>query len=138
MHKKMSGRKKSGKKGIYCDGRFWLESEGETFLGYGRVMLLERIRDNGSISKAAVSMKMSYKHAWDLLNSMENQIGCKLVETIRGGKNGGGAKLTPEGEKAIEVFWKYSKKFLNCMNEMTKELNAENSFKFLSASAKQR
>ncbi|MGD9158634.1 MAG: LysR family transcriptional regulator [Desulfobacteraceae bacterium] len=129
----MSGKKKNGKKGIYCDGRFWLESEGVTFLGYGRVMLLEHIRDNGSISKAAVSMKMSYKHAWDLLNSMESQAGLKLVEKVRGGANGGGAKLTEAGEKAIEIFWKYSNKFLVFMDEMTKELNDESFLSFISS-----
>ncbi len=131
MHKKMSGKKKNGKKGIYCDGRFWLESEGSTFLGHGRVLLLERIRDNGSISKAAASMKMSYKHAWDLLNSMENQAGSKLVETVRGGANGGGANLTEAGKEAIEIFWKYSNKFLAFMDEMTNELNAEKSLSFI-------
>jgi molybdate transport system regulatory protein len=124
------------KEGVCCDGRFWLKSKGETFLGHGRVLLLERIRDNGSISKAAVSMKMSYKHAWDLLNTMENQIGCKLVETIRGGACGGGAKLTPEGEKTIEIFWKYSDKFLVFIDEMTKELNTDKSMEFFPRSGK--
>ena len=82
-------------------GRIWLEGADGTFLGHGRVVLLERIKEHGSISQAARSMEMSYKHAWDLLDSMNRQAGCKLVETARGGKSGGGATLTPAGEKAI-------------------------------------
>ncbi len=85
-------------------GRLWLEGEEGTFLGYGRVVLLERIREHGSISQAAKSMGMSYKHAWDLLASMRRQAGVALVETCRGGKAGGGSRLTPAGARAIAIF----------------------------------
>lgn len=104
-------------------GRLWLEGPDGTFLGYGRVVLLERIRDYGSISQAAKSMEMSYKHAWDLLDSMNRQAGGKLVETSRGGKQGGGARLTPAGEKAIETFWRFHRKFNMLLAEMTEELD---------------
>ena len=104
-------------------GRLWLEGEEGTFLGYGRVVLLERIRDLGSISKAARSMEMSYKHAWDLLDSMNRQAGCRLVETSRGGKAGGGARLTVTGERAIAVFREYHALFQAVLQEMTARLN---------------
>ena len=92
-------------------GRLWLEGEEGTFLGYGRVVLLERIREHGSISQAAKSMEMSYKHAWDLLASMQRQAGVPLVETCRGGKAGGGSRLTPAGAKAIALFRSCDAKF---------------------------
>ena len=85
-------------------GRIWLEGPEGTFLGFGRVVLLERIAEHGSIAKAAKSMEMSYKHAWDLLESMTRQAGCPLVATTRGGRGGGGAALTPAGEQAIALF----------------------------------
>jgi molybdate transport system regulatory protein len=100
-------------------GRVWLEGNEDTFLGYGRVILLERIRDSGSLAQAARSMEMSYKHAWDLLNSMNIQAGCRLVESVRGGKNGGGARLTPAGERAIKLFWEYHARFNAVLEEMT-------------------
>ncbi len=103
-------------------GRLWLEGEEGTFLGYGRVVLLERIREYGSLAQAARSMEMSYKHAWDLLDSMNRQAGCKLVETSRGGKSGGGARLTPTGERAIAVFWQYHAQFQDVLQEMTAKL----------------
>lgn len=105
-------------------GRLWLEGEEGTFLGYGRVVLLERIKESGSLAQAARTMDMSYKHAWDLLASMNRQAGCKLVETSRGGKSGGGAKLTATGEMAISVFWEYHAQFQAVLQEMTAKLGA--------------
>jgi molybdate transport system regulatory protein len=111
-----------GKSGLKWRGRLWLEGEEGTFLGYGRVVLLERIREYGSLAQAARSMEMSYKHAWDLLASMNRQAGCKLVETSRGGKSGGGARLTVTGERAIAVFWQYHAQFQDVLQEMTAKL----------------
>jgi molybdate transport system regulatory protein len=108
--------------GLQWRGRLWLEGEEGTFLGYGRVVLLERIREHGSLAQAARSMEMSYKHAWDLLDSMNRQAGCKLVETSRGGKSGGGARLTVTGERAIAVFWQYHARFQAVLQEMTAKL----------------
>ena len=110
------------KSGLKWRGRLWLEGEEGTFLGYGRVVLLERIREYGSLAQAARSMEMSYKHAWDLLASMNRQVGGKLVETSRGGKSGGGATLTPAGERAIAVFWQYHARFQEVLQEMTAKL----------------
>lgn len=91
--------------GYRLKGRIWIEGEDGTFLGYGRVVLLERIREHGSISEAARSMNMSYKHAWQLVESMNRQSRAPLVETATGGKGGGGTRLTEAGEKAVELFW---------------------------------
>lgn len=86
-------------------GRFWIEGPNGTFLGRGRVRLLEGIREHGSISGAARSMKMSYRRAWDLVDSMNNQSSAPVVETSAGGKGGGGAKLTHKGEEVVDLFW---------------------------------
>lgn len=87
-----------------CKARIWVEGKEGTFLGYGRVVLLERIDEFGSISKAARSMKMSYKHAWDLVGSMNRQAPEPLIKTAAGGKGGGGTKLTEAGKKGIKIF----------------------------------
>lgn len=86
-------------------GRVWIEGPDGTYLGYGRVVLLERIRDFGSISAAARSMKMSYRHAWKLVDSMNRQSRSPVVEKSTGGRGGGGAMLTEAGIRAIECFW---------------------------------
>jgi molybdate transport system regulatory protein len=89
-------------------GRIWIDGTDGTFLGHGRVALLERIREYGSITKAAKAMEMSYRHAWDLVNSMNRQAERPFVELATGGKGGGGARVTEEGERAIQLFWKFS------------------------------
>lgn len=86
-------------------GRLWLELEGETFLSWGRVVLLERIRDLGSIAAAARSLNMAYSHAWGLVAKMNRLAGEELVARTFGGKKGGRAWLTPAGEAAIVKFW---------------------------------
>ena len=102
---------KAGGKGYSLRGRVWVESSEGTFLGFGRVELLERIKQCGSISEAAKSMNMSYRHAWDLVDSMNRQAKTPLVETATGGKGGGGAGLTDTGEKAVEAFRDFQRRF---------------------------
>ncbi len=69
----------------------------DAMLGPGKAELLERIRDTGSISAAGREMKMSYKRAWMLVEEMNATFRDALVDSTRGGPNGGGAKLTEAG-----------------------------------------
>ncbi|MBA3060035.1 MAG: LysR family transcriptional regulator, partial [Nitrospirae bacterium] len=105
MHRKKahSIKKKRSSPGL-C-GRIWIDGTDGTFLGYGRIVLLEKIREFGSITKAAKSMEISYRHAWELVDSMNRQSPKPLVEAATGGRNGGGARLTEEGERAVVLFW---------------------------------
>lgn len=106
MHKKPHVKKKI-KSSQGLRGRIWIDGKEGTFLGYGRIVLLEMIREHGSIAKAAKSMEMSYRHAWELVDSMNRQARKPLVESSTGGKGGGGARLTEAGEKAIKLFRKF-------------------------------
>ena len=91
--------------GLQIKGRVWLEKQGETFLSWGRVILLEQIRETGSIAAAARAMEMAYSHAWSLVATMNRLAGEELVARSFGGRNGGKAWLTPAGESAIAQFW---------------------------------
>lgn len=97
--------------GYRVAGRLWLEKDGETWLAWGRVVLLERIRDEGSMLAAAKSMNMSYRHAWELVDEMNRLAPTPLVARETGGKGGGGTRLTPAGEEAIASFWALAKSF---------------------------
>lgn len=97
--------------GIQIKGRLWLEKDGETFLSWGRVVLLERIRDLGSIAAAARSLNMAYSHAWGLVAKMNQLAGEELVSRTFGGKKGGRAWLTPAGEAATARFWDLVEEF---------------------------
>ena len=94
--------------------RIWIEANGNILLGEGRIKLLKAIDSNGSLSKAAKSMDMSYKKAWNLVDSINKSAKEPVVSKTTGGKGGGGALLTDHGKKLIEVFetinnncWKY-------------------------------
>jgi molybdate transport system regulatory protein len=111
MHKKKAHPRKDRKGFSGLRGRIWVDGPEGTFLGYGRIVLLERVREHGSITKAAKTMEMSYRHAWELVDSMNKQSESPLVESAAGGKGGGGAQLTEAGEKAIRLFWKLYEDF---------------------------
>ncbi|KPM48360.1 winged helix-turn-helix domain-containing protein [Jiulongibacter sediminis] len=80
-------------------------SEGR-FLGPGRVELLERIAETGSINKAAQSMKMSYKKAWEMIHDMNEQCKEPLVISKSGGEDGGGTQVTEQGLLLIKEYKK--------------------------------
>ncbi|WP_353683436.1 LysR family transcriptional regulator [Thermodesulfovibrio sp. 3907-1M] len=108
----------SGKQGDYeLKGKIWIEGKEGTFLGYGRIALLEKIKQYGSISKAAKALNMSYRQAWRLINSMNRQAGTPFVETQVGGQSGGGTKITEAAEKAIEQFLRIQEDFKKFLEE---------------------
>ena len=84
---------------LKAQGRFWLTIEGKNFLGHGRVELLQRIGETGSISKAAKAMKMSYKAAWDAVDAMNTAWPAPLVES-----GPGGSRLTPDAQRLIASY----------------------------------
>jgi molybdate transport system regulatory protein len=73
-------------------------------IGPGKARLLESIRDTGSISAAARDMRMSYKRAWVLLDSMNQAFTQTLVAASPGGAGGGGASLTEFGAEVLERY----------------------------------
>ncbi len=66
-------------------------------------------------------MAMSYRNAWELVDSMNKQANKPLVDLYTGGKGGGGAVVTKCGEKSIALFWKIQ----NDLNEFFKEKKKE-------------
>jgi len=104
------------------NGRLWIESTNDRFLGIGRLELLDHIEATGSISKAAQAMGMSYKKAWDLVSSMNAQVRTPLVSTQAGGKSGGGAALTPEGKQVLETFRGMQERFRQFIEQETTKL----------------
>jgi molybdate transport system regulatory protein len=103
-------------------GRISISKKAEPFPGYGRVALLERIKDYGSITKAAKSMGMSYRNAWELVASMNKLSKKPLVDRFTGGKGGGGTVVTEHGKKAIVLFWKLRSDLMAFLKKKEKEL----------------
>jgi len=101
----------SKKEGFKLRGKIWIEGESGTFFGMGRAELLEKIKEYKSISKAAKALNISYKKAWNLIESMNRQAKSPVVITKVGGKGGGKTELTPEGEKLLKQFKELYEKF---------------------------
>jgi len=92
------------------------------FLLEKRIALLQAIDIAGSISKAAKMVPMSYKAAWDAIDSINNLCPHAVVTKETGGKGGGGAKITPYGHNLINTYTllqKEHKKFLQSLSENT-------------------
>ena len=99
--------------------RIDLRPEGR--IGPGKIQLLENIHKCGSISAAGRAMEMSYKRAWDLVDEINRICRQAAVEPQTGGKNGGGAVLTPFG---ISLVTRYRKIERNATTAVRKELQA--------------
>ena len=68
-----------------------------------RIDILRRIGEVGSISEAARGAGVSYKAAWQALETLTNLAGVPLVEKVVGGTGGGGAALTPAGQRVLQA-----------------------------------
>ncbi|WP_303317930.1 LysR family transcriptional regulator [Flavivirga abyssicola] len=105
--------------GYKIKSRIWIESENNVLLGEGRVHLLKAIHETGSLSKAAKSLNISYKKAWQLLDSVNKSAKKPVTINSIGGKGGGGAELTEYGQSLINAFDEINK---NCWAFLDKQL----------------
>lgn len=84
--------------------KIWLEYKGKPLLGKGGATILEAIKKEKSISKAAKKVRMSYRYVWNYLAKMNKTLGEPIIETFKGGKTGGGAQLTQLGETLLKDY----------------------------------
>ena len=69
-----------------------------------RIALLRQIQAAGSISQGAKLAGFSYKAAWDAVKEMNSRLDHAVVISEKGGKGGGGARLTEFGERLMQVY----------------------------------
>lgn len=86
-----------------------IDFDAENAIGPGKIALLEKMRDAGSLSQAARDLGMSYRRAWQLLNSLNQTFREPLVLTSIGGAGGGGTKLTELGESIVSSYRRLEK-----------------------------
>lgn len=73
-------------------------------IGPGKAELLERIGRTGSIAAAGRELGMSYKRAWELVGTLNAMFREPLVDSTRGGPGGGGAVLTANGRRVLDLY----------------------------------
>ena len=102
--------------------RIWLVANDNMLLGKGRVELLKAIDTTGSLNKAARTMKMSYKKAWELVDSINKSGASPAIITSKGGKGGGGTVLTAYGKEIISIFDTINQKCILFLEEELKKI----------------
>lgn len=111
--------------------KLWLETEDGYVFGKGALELLRAIQKLGTLSAAAESLGMSYRHAWGIIRKIEKRTGQPLLNTWKGGRfGGGGAELSPIGRELLKTFLKYETVFDQARKD---ELGWEGLFTKLSA-----
>lgn len=83
-------------------GTLALVAGDQTFGGPARIALLRAVAANGSINAAAKLVGLSYKAAWDAIESMNRYAAQPLVERATGGRGGGFTRLTEYGQRLVE------------------------------------
>ena len=94
-----------------------IQLKSDFHIGPGKVLLLEKINETGSISKAASSMGLSYRKAWRLINELNKRSKKKIVHAKSGGKGVRGSQLSEDGKTFINIF----KKIENNLTILTKK-----------------
>jgi molybdate transport system regulatory protein len=84
--------------------RFRIDFTKSSFVGPGKIELLEAIRKSGSLSQAARDLGMSYRRAWLLVDSLKSSFREPATLASKGGRGGGGIALTTFGERLISSY----------------------------------
>ena len=68
-----------------------------------RLQVLRALGECGSISQAARAVGVSYKAAWQAIDTLSNLAGVPVVQKSVGGAGGGGARLTEAGQELLRA-----------------------------------
>jgi molybdate transport system regulatory protein len=85
--------------------RVWLETEVGVYFGDGRMKLLNKIDELGSLRAAAAALDMSYRAAWGKIKRTEAVVGHPLIEKMGGNREG--YSLTELGRDLLSRFERF-------------------------------
>jgi molybdate transport system regulatory protein len=105
-----------------------LETQAGALAGKRWMGLLAHIGSTHSIAAAAKAAGLSYKAAWDAVEAMNNFSDRPLVRRFKGGKGGGGTKLTARGRQLVQTYRVVeaeNNRFLNLLNARIRNLDQD-------------
>jgi len=110
--------------------KIWLENDkNQGVLGDGKWQLLKAIQETGSLKTAIEKLELSYRKTWNNLRQIEDLLGFPILETSRGGTEGGNTTLTLEGERIVKAFDHFHSEFdiyiKQAFDKLLHELNNE-------------
>ncbi|MCK5151483.1 MAG: LysR family transcriptional regulator [Candidatus Thorarchaeota archaeon] len=99
--------------------KLWLEHQGVYVFGPGAFALMTSIHKTGSITKAAKELKMSYRYAWGVIRKIEKKLDAKLLDSFKGGKEGGGgATVTEYGLSLMKLYSLVNERFIDFIGDV--------------------
>lgn len=98
---------------IQLNYKIWLETQDKLgILGDGKWQLMKAISETGSLKLAMEKLNLSYRKTWNNLQQIEERLGFPILETKRGGTDGGGKTcLTADGERIVKAFDTFHNQF---------------------------
>lgn len=100
-----------------------IKKNGSCFLAPIKIELLHEISKSGSLSGAAKKLKISYQHAWTMIDEMNRNAPSPLVIKQRGGANGGGAEISSYGIKMMDEYKQIEAQVKKLVNQINVEIN---------------
>ena len=122
----MAAQRRNRARRLELKGSLWIAAGGESLGGHGRIALLRAVGEAGSITHAAKALGMSYKGAWDAIDTMNTLSGEPLVERATGGRGGGGTRLTERGRQLVERYTELDavhQRFIRLLDETGMQLD---------------
>ncbi len=114
---------------LHLNYKIWFSDPlGNGIMGDGKWQILKTIDETGSLKAACDKLELTYRRTWNDLKEIERSLGFPLLESTRGGADGGSMKLTPEGKKLVSAFDHFhngvdsliQKHFQTMLNELKK------------------
>src|SRR3954466_11219958 len=84
--------------------KVWLTLHGSFLMGPNYFRFLRAVDETGTIRQAGKAVGWSYRTCLNRVRRMEGILGRQVLETARGGTSGGGARLSPEGQRLVKIF----------------------------------
>jgi len=84
--------------------KLWLNWDGVFLMGPRYLRFLDAVDRTGTIRAAGQVVGWSYRTCLNRIRQMERVLGAKVLATTRGGRGGGGARLTAEARRLVKLF----------------------------------
>lgn len=108
---------------LSVQGNIWLANAEGRLLIPKQLTLLEKIAEHGSMTKAARAAGISYKAAWEMIETMNNLSERLVVERTTGGKGGGGSQLTAYGQELVLTYQTLQAEHQQFLAQLTNRLS---------------
>jgi molybdate transport system regulatory protein len=89
--------------------KLWLNWNGVFLMGPRYLRFLDAVARTGTIRAAGRVVGWSYRTCLNRIREMERVLGAEVLATTRGGRAGGGARLTPEARRLVRVFSRWQR-----------------------------